>query len=61
MTQFAPFSDAPLARSTDPWTSHAAAIQAGIRKKRTVLDDLRTAWAKASDTDRAMFLSWISS
>jgi hypothetical protein len=41
-------------------SAHAAAIQAGFRKKKTPLDNLRSAWAKASPDEREAFLKHIN-
>jgi hypothetical protein len=41
-------------------SANAAAIQAGFRKKKTPLDNLRSAWAKASPDEREAFLKHIN-
>ncbi len=38
-------------------SAHAAAIEAGFRKKPTALDRLRSAWKIATKTERAKFLA----
>lgn len=40
-------------------SANAAAIEAGIRKKPTPLDRLRTAWRKATRAERLEFHEWI--
>lgn len=42
-------------------TLHTALIEAGIRKKPTGLDILRTGWRKATEDERAIFLDEIKS
>ena len=41
-------------------SANAAAIQAGFRKKPTLLELLRAIWAKASNTDRETFIQEIA-
>ena len=41
-------------------STHAAAIEAGIVKVPSVLDQLRKLWAKASDADRRTFMDEVS-
>lgn len=41
-------------------SAHAAAIAAGFRKKATPLDQLRSAWAKASLDERATFIDEVT-
>jgi hypothetical protein len=38
---------------------YAAAVEAGIRKQITPLDQLQKAWRKASDDERQSFLEWL--
>lgn len=41
-------------------SANAAAIQAGFRKKKTPLDNLRSAWGKASEEERETFLQEVA-
>jgi len=40
-------------------SANAAAVEAGFRRRPTPLDTLRRTWAKASEEERAEFLTWI--
>jgi hypothetical protein len=41
-------------------SAHAAAIEAGFRKRATPLDRLRSAWKSASKTERAAFMDEVA-
>lgn len=40
-------------------SANAAAIEAGFRKKPTVIEQLERLWHRASDVEKAAFLSWL--